>query len=240
MTPTTRCARLLAAVAVIGLLAPTWLAVTAALALLAATLADGLSVRAAPRIERRVDEVLSRGVPAALSVTARTSDSRRVLLRQPATPALAVSAERGRHELLGEVTPVRRGRHTLPPVAGASVGALGLARWHHRSGEPAELLVYPDLQTARRLALRLRTGRAAPDGRLRRGPLGFGTDFESIREYAPDDDIRQVNWRATARIGRPMTNQYRVEQDHDVMCLLDSGRLMSAPPEARHAARRRA
>jgi uncharacterized protein (DUF58 family) len=229
MTPTTRCAWLLAAVAVVGLLLPTWVAVTAALALLAATLADGLSVRSAPQVKRKVDEVLSRGVPAALSVAAFTGDSRQVLLRQPATPALAVHGEHGRQELLGEVTPVRRGRHTLPGVASASVGPLGLARWHHRSGEPTELLVYPDLQTARRLVLRLRAGRAAPDGRLRRGPLGFGTDFESIREYSPDDDIRQVNWPATARMGRPMTNQYRVEQDHDVMCLLDSGRLMSAP-----------
>ncbi len=79
------------------------------------------------------------------------------------------------------------------------------------------------------LAQRLRVGRSAVDGRLRRGPLGLGTDFESIREYSPDDDIRQVNWRATARLGRAMSNQYRVEQDHDVVCLLDTGRLMGAP-----------
>lgn len=229
MTPTTRCAWLLAAVAVVGLLLPTWVAVTAALALLATTLADGISVRSAPKVKRKVNEVLSRGVPAALSVTASTGDSRQVLLRQPATPTLAVHSEQGRQDLLGEVTPVRRGRHTFPAVASASVGPLGLARWHHSSGEPTELLVYPDLQTARRLALRLRIGRAAPDGRLRRGPLGSGTDFESIRDYSHDDDIRQVNWMATARMGRPMTNQYRVEQDHEVMCLLDSGRLMSAP-----------
>src|SRR6266480_2440543 len=62
-----------------------------------------------------------------------------------------------------------------------------------------------------------------------RGPLGLGTDFESIRDYLPDDDFRQVNWRATARMGRPMSNQYRVEQDRDVVCMLDAGRLMAAP-----------
>jgi uncharacterized protein (DUF58 family) len=151
-----------------------------------------------------------------------------VLLRQAATPALQVRSEQGQRELHGEVLGVRRGRHSLPGVAGASLGPLGLARWHHPSGDQTELLVYPDLHTARRLVLRLRVGRAAPDGRLRRGPLGLGTDFESIREYSPDDDIRQVNWRATARLARPMSNQYRVEQDHDVVCLLDSGRLMSA------------
>src|SRR4029079_2320303 len=61
------------------------------------------------------------------------------------------------------------------------------------------------------------------------GPLGLGTEFESIRDYVPDDDFRQVNWRATARLGRPMSNQYRIERDRDVVCVVDCGRLMAAP-----------
>jgi uncharacterized protein (DUF58 family) len=231
VTPTTRSAGLLAAVAVAGLALPIWAAVAGALVVLMATLVDGLSVRDAPHVERRLQEVLSRGVAAGLEVQALPRDARRVLLRQPATPALEVRARGGARELRGEIMPVARGRHSLPGVAGASVGPLGLARWHHAEGEATEVLVYPDLLTARRLALRLRQGRAAPDGRLRRGPLGLGTEFESIREYSPDDDIRQVNWRASARLGRPMSNQYRVEQDHDVVCLLDAGRLMAAPLE---------
>ena len=229
MTPTTRCAALLAALAVVGLALPAWVVIGGALALLAATLVDGLSVRDAPRIERRLDQVLSRGVPTRFSAHALTRDARRVRLRQPAIPALQVLAHAGARELEGEIVPLRRGRHPLPGVAAASVGPLGLARWHHADSQATQLLVYPDLPTARTLALRLRLGRAAPDGRLRRGPLGLGTDFESIRDYCTDDDIRQVNWRASARMGRPMSNQYRVEQDRDVVCLIDTGRLMSAP-----------
>ncbi len=229
MTPTTRCAWLLAAAALVGLAAPVWLAIAAALAVLAAMLADALSVRAAPRVQRTVEELLSRGVAAPLSVAALVPDSRRVLLRQPATPALRVRAQAGERALHGELVPLRRGRQSLPGVAAASVGPLGLARWHHPASPAAEVLVYPDLVGARRLVARLRQGRAAPGGRLRRGPLGLGTEFESIREYSPDDDIRQVNWRASARLGRPMSNQYRVEQDHDVVCVLDAGRLMGAP-----------
>jgi uncharacterized protein (DUF58 family) len=74
----------------------------------------------------------------------------------------------------------------------------------------------------------VRQGRARGE-RRRRGPLGLGTEFESVRDYLPDDDVRQVNWRATARTGRPMSNQYRVEQDRDVICVVDQGRLMGAP-----------
>ena len=49
-----------------------------------------------------------------------------------------------------------------------------------------------------------------------------------MREYRADDDIRQLNWRATARLGRPMSNNLRVEQDSDVWVLIDSGRLSAA------------
>jgi uncharacterized protein (DUF58 family) len=228
VTPTTRCAWVLAGVALVGLLVAEWLAIAGALAVLAAMLADGLSVRTAPPLRRTLDELLSRGVAASLSVQALAPDARRVLLRQPATPALRVQVQADGRALDGEVVAVERGRQRLPGVASASVGPLGLARWHHRAGSHTEVLVYPDLVSARRLVLRLRQGRAAPGGRLRRGPLGLGTEFESIREYCPDDDIRQVNWRASARLGRPMSNQFRVEQDHDVVCVLDAGRLMGA------------
>ena len=80
-----------------------------------------------------------------------------------------------------------------------------------------------------RLALAVRTGRFRDEGRRSRGPLGLGTDFESIRDYSPDDDVRQLNWRATERLGRPMSNTYRVERDRDVVCVVDCGRLMASP-----------
>jgi len=229
MTPTIRCATLVALAAASALLLPVWLAVGLVLAVLGAAAADGLAVRRAPRVQRDLALVLSRGVETPLRVRALAPDGRRVLLRQPLPAALSVDVVAGRRNLDGTLRAARRGRHALPGVANASVGPLGLARWHHPDAAEGEVLVYPDLRTARRLALALRLGRAAPDGRLRRGPLGLGTDFESIREYAPDDDLRQVNWPATARLGRPMTNQYRVEQDRDVLCLVDTGRLTAAP-----------
>jgi len=91
------------------------------------------------------------------------------------------------------------------------------------------LRVFPDLRTARRLALAVARGRFRDQGNVARGPLGLGTEFELIRDYVPDDDVRQVNWRATARMGRPMSNQYRLEQDRDLILLIDAGRLSRAP-----------
>jgi uncharacterized protein (DUF58 family) len=59
--------------------------------------------------------------------------------------------------------------------------------------------------------------------------MGLGTDFESIRDYSPDDDVRQINWQATSRLQQPMSNRYRIEQDRNLICAIDTGRLMSAP-----------
>jgi uncharacterized protein (DUF58 family) len=177
---------------------------------------------------RAVPGTLSRGVPAALDVAADAPGAGALRIRQPAPPDLAVAPQEGDGGLAATVVGRRRGRFELPAVATRSTGPLRLARWHHRPGEPAELSVYPDLATARRLALSVRRGQFREQGVSARGPLGLGTDFELVRDYLPDDDVRQVNWRATARLGRPMSNQYRVEQDRDVVLLVDAGRLAAA------------
>jgi uncharacterized protein (DUF58 family) len=231
--PTVRAAAILSLVALSALVLPLTVVIAAALILLAAIGADAWTVRDEPVIERTLGHVLSRGVPSPLQVRAIAADGRRVLLRQPATPALGVDVEGSRNELTGWVLPRRRGRHELPAVASASLGPLGLARVHHRPGPVDDVRVYPDLAGARALLFRMRSGFAGHPGRMSRGPLGLGTDFESVREYSPNDDVRQLNWRATARLGRPMSNQYRVERDRDVVCVLDSGRLMGAPVGAR-------
>ena len=91
------------------------------------------------------------------------------------------------------------------------------------------MLVYPDLVTARRLARAAREGRLLDSRTRARGPLGLGTDFESVREWSPDDDVRHINWAASQRIGRPMTNQYRLDQARELVFMIDAGRLMAAP-----------
>jgi uncharacterized protein (DUF58 family) len=226
--PTVRASVVLGVIAALALVVPSWLPIALALALLGAVLADGWAVRRAPAIERRTGTVLSRGSRAPLRVAARIEDRRRVLLRQPPAEGVMVDEGVAEGELNGAVIALIRGRHVLPGVANASVGPLGLVRVHHPSGEPAELRVYPDVVGARRLILRLRRSMAGHPSGMARGPLGLGTEFEAVREYSVDDDIRAINWRATARLGRPMSNQYRVDRDREVVCLIDCGRLMSA------------
>ena len=232
MTPAPRAVVVLAVLALSALLLPLGVVALAVLALAAAVFVDARAARTRPEVERRMPEVLSRGVPAELRVRAPALAGGSVRVRQAAPAALALAHREGEGELRSEVVARRRGRHVLPPVATRSTGPLGLARWDHRVGEAAEVRVFPDLRTARRLALAVARGRFRDQGATARGPLGLGTEFELIRDYEPDDDIRQVNWRATARLGRPMSNQYRLEQDRDLLLLLDAGRLSAAPLDA--------
>lgn len=231
MSPTPRAALLLGAVALGTAFLGVAFGLIATLLLLGAVLADSLAVRGRPRVQRTAASTLARGVPSPLRIAVDLGGGPGTArVRQPVPPDLGLEPREGEGGLEATLTPRRRGRHPLPPVALRREGPLRLGRRHVAAATgAAEVLVYPDLPAARRLALAVRSGRFRDQGRLTRGPLGLGTDFESIRDYSPDDDVRQVNWRATQRMQRPMSNQYRVEQDREVMLLLDAGRLMAAP-----------
>ena len=229
MSPTPRAAAVLGAIALLAVMLGPAVAALLAAVLAGAVLADALAARRPPRAQRRAPAIVARGVPAPLAVSLPATEQRHVRIRQPRLAQLDIEPQEATGGLDAKLVGRRRGRFVLAPAAVRVAGPLGLATADHRAGEDAELLVYPDLPAARRLALAVRAGSFRESGRQTRGPLGLGTEFESIREYLPDDDIRQVNWPATVRMGRPMSNQYRIEQDRDVICVLDCGRLMAAP-----------
>ena len=57
---------------------------------------------------------------------------------------------------------------------------------------------------------------------------GIGSEFESLREYAPGDAFRTIDWKATARRGKVMVAQYDVERSQQIVVAVDAGRLMTA------------
>jgi uncharacterized protein (DUF58 family) len=113
-----------------------------------------------------------------------------------------------------------------------TAAAQRVARWWSRflgQGEPRSQLP-PDL--ARRLArLQLAAGRrvAAPwAGAYRSAFRGTGLEFAGVREYAPGDDSRAVDWRVAARTGRLAVRLYREERDRTVLFVVDAGAAMEA------------
>jgi uncharacterized protein (DUF58 family) len=233
MTPTPRAGFALAVVAVLAIFVPPALALFLAAAVIAAVIVDIALAHPRLKVRRSVARTLSRGVPARLTVATNADSPGQVRVRQAQPPDVDVEPSVGAGALDARVVAHRRGEAILPPIAVRRTGPMGLGRCTFDGEETVPLLVYPDVHAAQRVVVALRRGRFRDPGLRTRGPLGLGTDFESIRDYLPDDDVRQINWTATERVGRPMSNVYRIEQDRDVVCLLDAGRLMTAPLDAR-------
>jgi uncharacterized protein (DUF58 family) len=214
LLPTGRCAALVALTAGLCLVAPL-VGVAALVGVLALSAFDAVQARR-PAVTRTAPPFLVRGVPGTLRLTVDGPGE----VTQPGTEALEVAGL--------TLTARRRGRHVLPPAVARCRGPLGLGQWSGPVTEPAEVVVHPDVLAARRLARGAHQATFDEESGRARGPLGLGTSFESLRDYQPDDDVRLINWKASARSGRPVVNQFRLEQSRDVVLLLDAGRLMTA------------
>jgi uncharacterized protein (DUF58 family) len=229
MTPTARAAYALVVVALLALLVPVAVTIALGALLVGGVIVDLVVARRRLRARRTMPRVLARGVPASLTVETDAPHPERVEIRQAQPADVTVAPAVGAGRLDARVVAHRRGEMRFAPITARQVGPLGLGRRTFDGEGEATALVYPDVYAAQRLVVVLRKGRFRDPGLRTRGPLGLGTDFESIRDYQPDDDVRQINWTATARVGRPMSTVYRIEQDRDVVCMLDAGRLMTAP-----------
>ena len=229
MIPTPRLAFALAGAAALIVALGTVIGAAAIAVIAAGYTVDSLRLRNEPEVTRTVPRLLQLIHPARVEITTRDPVASRTLLRQPSVPDLDLDEQAAEGHLTTSIVAMRRGSHILPPVVVRSFGPLGLAARQHEIGAPHEITVYPDVIGAKRIARAVATGTFSSAGWRRKGPIGIGTEFESIRDYTPDDDIRHVNWRATLRTGRPMTNTYRIDRDRDVVCVVDSGRLMTAP-----------
>jgi len=129
------------------------------------------------------------------------------------------------------VTPVRRGRAT-GTEGGAfvvdSIGPLGLGLRRGVVALPWEAAVYPPLVSVRLRASVAQARRRREQGITPLRRLGEGRLFESLREWVPGDDLRHIDWKATAKRGKVITRQYEAERRQHVLLVLDTGRLLTA------------
>lgn len=127
------------------------------------------------------------------------------------------------------VVPLRRGREKESGgFVVDSVGPLGLGRHRFRIALPWEIVVYPPLVSVRLRASVAEALRKRDAGMKAVRQLGEGRLFESLREWVPGDDLRHIDWKATARRAKVITRQYEAERRQQVLLVLDTGRLMTA------------
>jgi uncharacterized protein (DUF58 family) len=124
-------------------------------------------------------------------------------------------------------TPHKRGKYLVERYAIECPSTLGL--WDTRKTLPIqlEIRVYPNLAAERKKSPAFfKRGRLGVHG-LRQ--IGKGREFEKLREYAAGDGFDEIDWKATARRGHPITRVFQIERTQEVYIILDASRLSARP-----------
>lgn len=141
-------------------------------------------------------------------------------------PAIDIPAGE-RRRIVVPLLPRRRGELSSEFVVARSDGPLRLAGRQARIRAHGALRVLPPFTARRHLPSRLARLREL-DGNTSVQVRGQGTEFDSLREYVRGDDVRSIDWRATARAGTTMLRTWRPERDRHVVIVIDTGRTAAA------------
>lgn len=213
-----------------------WLLVVAGLTALDAFLAADPS---RVTMHRTGDSVIQLGKTATvvLHVTNTGTSTIRGRVRDGWTPSAGADNEEysinlppgATAQLTTRLTPTRRGDRHAARVTIRSAGPLGFADRQtghsatRRLTPPWRIRVLPPFRTRRHVSekvarLRVIEGTVAMRGR------GQGTEFDALRDYVPGDDVRSIDWRASARSPSIVVKNWRVERDRRIVSIIDTGR----------------
>ncbi len=133
---------------------------------------------------------------------------------------------RGWTEFRYRARPLRRGPASLGACHLREASLMGLWRFQLRAGAPSPVRVFPNFSPVKKYAELAVGHRLSQMGIHRRRRRGEGREFHQLREYREGDSLRQIDWKATARLRRLISKEYQEERDQQVVLLLDCGRRM--------------
>ena len=222
------------AVLVSGQISPQVTAVS--LAVVVALLVLDVLLAASPRamrLTREGDTSLRLGEAATLSLVLHNPTRRTLRGRvRDAWPPSAHVAPRsapvrvtgGERRRIGvSLTPTRRGDVRAAGVTVRAIGPLGLAGRQRTMSAPWTVRVLPPFHSRRHLPGKLSRLREL-EGQHTAMVRGQGSEFDSLRDYVRGDDVRSIDWRATARNDGVVVRTWRPERDRRILIVLDTGR----------------
>ena len=127
--------------------------------------------------------------------------------------------------------PTRRGEYEFGDVHVYVSSQLGLIRRRYTFKQAETLPVYPSFLQMRKYELMAISNNLSDLGIKKIRRLGHSMEFEQVKAYVSGDDYRTVNWKATARQGNLMVNNYTDEKSQQVYCIIDKSRAMKMPFE---------
>lgn len=197
------------------------------------------ALAAAPlQVERRWPQALALGVRHTLELTllnagrrpwhVRFFDGVDATLDFEGLPQCVRLPPAGRVVLRYSVVPRQRGAARFAPAQLRVRSLWGLVEVQCALGAVHELRVFPNFAAVARYAWLAGDHRLRQIGIKNYAQRGPGTDFKQLREYAADDPVRHVDWKATLRHGTPIVREFEDSRDQCVIFLLDCGRRMRA------------
>jgi len=129
-------------------------------------------------------------------------------------------------EVVKMVRPVERGEYGFGRINVTIVGLLGLVNRYYITGSEETVAVYPSFLQARKYQLKAIANQLQETGQRPIRKMGNSLEFEQIKEYIAGDDYRTINWKATARRGALMVNNFMDERSQQIICIIDKGRTM--------------
>lgn len=217
---------------------PLWLPVWLVIVALVGTV--DLLLAGSPRrliLERELPDRVRLGETVASALYVTNAGRRRVhgAIRDGWQPSAGAAPTRARIDIpVGErraistmLTPFRRGERRAAQVTVRSFGPMRLLARQASIDLPGAIRVLPPFNSRRHLPSRLARLREL-DGRTSVMIRGQGTEFDSLREYVRGDDVRSIDWRATARRSDLVVRTWRPERDRRVVIVIDSGRTSAA------------
>ena len=208
-----------------------WIAGTLIIAMLDAALAPSVtSLGLKSTVPRSVR--LTERTTVSVSVANLTTRPMHGALRDAWEPSAGARANRHRFQLgpletrrlSTDLLPIRRGDRHAGAVTVRLEGPLHLGGRQRSIPRGAILRVLPEFRSRRHLPSRLARLREM-EGRAAVNLRGAGSEFDSLREYVIGDDVRTIDWRASARRAEVMVKTFRPERDRRVFILVDTSRL---------------
>ena len=130
--------------------------------------------------------------------------------------------------------PTERGEYRFGRFLIYARTQLGLVKLRYAFGGEEMIPVYPSFIQMKKFELIAFSNQPGESGVRKIRRLGHTMEFDQIKEYVRGDDVRAINWKATARAGNLMVNTYQDERSQQVINVIDTGRVMKMPFEGLH------
>lgn len=128
------------------------------------------------------------------------------------------------------IRPLERGEYTFYDINVFTTSPLHFAVRRYKVEAQQTVKVYPSYLSLKKFDLIAASNNLSEAGSRKLRKIGQSVEFEQIREYVNGDDIRTLNWKATARKGgQLMVNSYIDERSQQIYCFIDKGRVMKMP-----------